>query len=417
MLKEKLFLIVVTATIACSNILSAQNNTNSPYSLFGLGLENKTATGNLTALGNTGIANDNKYQINTFNPASLGNIQKKSFLYEFGLNGSISTLKSSSLTETTNNANVSHIAIAFPIKHNWGIGIGLLPKTKVGYDITVQNDLEGSSSGTYASIIRGDGGLNKFYISTGAKLGKTVSVGLETSFLFGSINQTTLVLSESLFTIEDTNNYAGVNLRTGFQYNFLDSRKTSIGGVLEFPLYLGGSLTRSSFRTTTSGNIDFVEFEAESDIDDFDLPIVSGIGVTSNIYQDFTASFDFKKLLWEETDQANTTDQYKNQNIYAFGLEFAPSKKKLKYLNKLKYRFGFNYNTGALNISDKRINSYFASLGVGIPLGKNGLNLMNLSYSYGKEGNTDNKLIQENFHKVTLNLSFIGNWFKERKIF
>ena len=128
-MKKTILLIVLVASI---NVLFGQNNTDTPYSLFGLGVENKTATGGLTGLGNTGIAQSNKYQINIYNPASLGNILQKSFLYEFGLNGTYSTLKSNTNSETISNANISHIAIAFPIKKDWGMSIGLLPFTKTG---------------------------------------------------------------------------------------------------------------------------------------------------------------------------------------------------------------------------------------------------------------------------------------------
>lgn len=415
MLKQKIFLILA---VACSSILLAQNNTSSPYSLFGVGIENKTSTGNLTALGNTGIANDDKFQINIFNPASLGNIQQNSFLYELGANGTYTTLKNSSTSESSYNGNISHVAIAFPIKHNWGVGMGLLPQTKVGYDITTQSSIEGSTD-LFFSNINGEGGLNNFYIATGIKLGKVFSIGLDASFLFGSINETSQYFSDSFFTIEDENYYTGMKLKTGFQYAFFNdkNKKTTIGGILEIPVSLSGAQTRTTFKTSDTGTITVIENEVENEVDDFNLPIVSGIGVTTDVYKDFTASLDYKKLLWSETDQVESNIEYKNQDIYAFGLEYNPSVRKLKYLNRLKYRFGFNYNTGFLNISGKEINSYFLSLGAGIPLDNNARNFINLSYSYGKEGSTENRLIQENFHKITLNFSFIGNWFKERKIF
>ena len=80
-----------------------------------------------------------------------------------------STLKTSNTSETTNNGNISHIAIAFPIKEGWGVGIGLLPFTKTGYNIDVENAIEGSTD-TYITRITGSGGLNKFYLSTGFKV-------------------------------------------------------------------------------------------------------------------------------------------------------------------------------------------------------------------------------------------------------
>jgi hypothetical protein len=38
---------------------------------------------------------------------------------------------------------------------------------------------------------------------------------------------------------------------------------------------------------------------------------------------------------------------------------------------------------------------------------------MNINYSYGKEGTINNELVQDNFHKLSLNLSLFGNWFKK----
>ena len=60
-MKNKIVLIVLVASI---NGLFGQSNTNTPYSLFGLGVENKTSTGGLTGLGNTGIAQSNQFEIN-----------------------------------------------------------------------------------------------------------------------------------------------------------------------------------------------------------------------------------------------------------------------------------------------------------------------------------------------------------------
>ena len=150
-MRKKILLLVL---VVSGHALFAQSNTNTPYSLFGLGVENKTATGGLTGLGNTGIAQANPFEINLFNPASLSSILPKSFLYEFGLNGTYSTLQTNSVSESSTNGNISHLAIAFPIKQGWGMSIGLLPYTKTGYNIDVENAIEGSAD-TYITRITG----------------------------------------------------------------------------------------------------------------------------------------------------------------------------------------------------------------------------------------------------------------------
>ena len=125
---------------------------------------------------------------------------------------------------------------------------------------------------------------------------------------------------------------------------------------------------------------------------------------------------DYSKLIWSDTNQQQNNESYVDQSIYAFGLEYVPTKNKFNYSSNIKYRFGVNYNTGFLKISNQQIDSYFVSIGVGLPMKKFSNDNFNISYSYGKEGTLENKLIQENFHKLTLNLNFVGKWFNKRKI-
>ena len=395
--------------------LTAQNDTNSPYSIFALGVENKTANGGFTGLGNTGIADNNPYQINNYNSATLGNIRRKSFLFEIGANGSSSIIKSNDEEARISNVNLSHIALAFPIKHNWGIGIGLTPQTKVGYDISSDKTVEGSDE-TFTTFTSGLGGLNKLYLSSGVKLGKVVSVGFDFSYLFGSIDELTQFYSDVLVNYNKENHYTGINLGGSFQYTFPD-KKTSIGATVSLPTKLKGVQTFYTYKTSDLGTPVTIQDEEELDLEDTELPMSFGIGINSEIFKDFTASFDFRKTLWEESAEAIDDEEFKNQSIYGFGVEFDPSVNNLKYWNKLKYRIGFNYNTGFLVLNNEQIDSYFISAGIGLPINTAGTNSLNISYSYGQEGTTTNDLIQENFHRLTLNLSFVGNWFKERKIF
>ena len=413
MLKQisKLFILFIL------NISFAQNDTSTPYSLFGLGVENKTATGGLTGLGNSGIAQKNKYEINIYNPANLANLDQKSLLYEFGINGIYSTIKNDDTNDTTNDANLSHVAIAFPIKQGLGFSLGVLPHTKVGYDVDIENNIE-SSTDTYWTRISGEGGLSKFYLASGLKISKNLALGVDLSFLFGTISQESQIYESSFVSISDENRYNGIKLKTGLQYTLpkINNKEFTIGAILELPTFLNGTQTRNAYKLFENETEITLSENEESDLDDFELPLVYGFGVTSILNKNITTSFDYKKLLWENTDQLQNNERYVNQDIYAFGLEFKPTNgRTTNYWNKIKYRLGFNYDTGFLKISNTQIDSYFVSVGLGMPLKKDKTNF-NISYSYGTEGTIDNNLIQENFHKITLNLNFVGNWFNKRKI-
>ncbi|WP_396603301.1 hypothetical protein [Algibacter sp. R77976] len=143
------------------------------------------------------------------------------------------------------------------------------------------------------------------------------------------------------------------------------------------------------------------------------MPLYLGFGVTTKLNNKVTTSFDFTKLYWDNTDQSQNNERYTNQDIYAFGAEYLPGGRNNKYWSLVKYRFGLNYNTGFLNISNQKIDSYFASVGLGLPLSNRAK--LNISYSYGREGTLNKGLVEENFHKITINLNFIGNWFNKRQ--
>ncbi len=393
----------------------SQNDTSTPYSLFGLGVENKTATGGLTGLGNTGISQSQSDEINLYNPASLGSIQPKTFLYEFGLNGMYSTIKTDGLSENTHDYNISHVAMAFPVKKNLGMSVGLLPYTKVGYDIDIENSIEGSNA-SYLTRITGSGGLSKFYWATGFNIKNSLRLGVDLSYLFGSINQETVAYSDFLVSITDANYYRGFKLKTGLQFDLIntETKKVTLGGVVELPTSLSGDQVRNSYKTSFGGTETIMDEEEEYELNNFELPFLYGLGITTELNQSLTTSFDFKKLYWSDTNQQQNNERYSNQNIYAFGVEFSPEERN-SYWSFVDYRIGANYNTGFLNISNQKIDSYFVSAGLGLPLSNKAK--LNISYSYGREGTLSNGLVEEKFHKITLNLSFIGNWFNKSKYY
>lgn len=399
--------------ILITNFSFAQNDTSTPYSIFGLGVENKTATGGLTGLGNTGIAQNKSAEINLFNPASLSGIEPKTFLYEFGVNGMYSTIETDDLSQNTTDFNISHVVMAFPVNKNIGLSFGLLPYTKVGYDIDIERSIEGSND-TYNSRVTGSGGLTKLYLAGGIDITKNLSFGADFTYIFGSIKQESSLYYESLVNIVDENRYHGFKLKTGLQYNLINRENLNInlGGIVELPTSLSGDQTRSANTTLSSGTYIVIDDEEAYSLDDFELPLTYGFGITSAINNKLTTSFDFTKLKWNDTKQSINEESYTDQSIYAFGVEYNPTRRK-SYWSNVDYRFGFNYNTGFLNISDNTIDSYFVSAGLGLPLSD--LSKLNIAYSYGTEGTVNNGLVKENYHKLTLNLSFIGSWFNKAK--
>lgn len=298
------------------------------------------------------------------------------------------------------------------------MNFGLIPRTKVSYGIDLIQPIEGSNNNSYYTNILGSGGINEFFWGNGYQLTKNLSIGLQLMAYFGSIDQEkSIYYGDNEISIEENNNYNGVGLKAGFQYtmkNLLGS-STTIGGTISTPSTLKGSQDYISTKTYSSSAYTIAEEEGES-IDSYKLPLKVGIGISST-FKNLTVNIDYKKSYWSDSYQSNTPFKYNDQNTYGIGFEYKPSVNTYKYWNKVLYRLGANYDSGYLTISKNNIDSYGFSAGLGLPFAQNSNSILNLTYSYGKEGTLDNNLIIDNFHKLSLNLSLSGRWFQKKTIF
>ena len=74
---------------------------------------------------------------------------------------------------------------------------------------------------------------------------------------------------------------------------------------------------------------------------------------------------------------------------------------------------GLNYNSGYLKVDDTNIDTYAATFGLGLPVGKR--SKLNVSYMLSKKGTTDSILIEEYVNTISLNISLSDLWFQKRK--
>ncbi|REE80804.1 hypothetical protein BX611_2459 [Lutibacter oceani] len=408
----KLKLITLFFTLF-SFIIFAQSDLDSPYSIFGLGKENSNFFGASSALGNTGIGYKTGTSLNKLNPASLTAINKNSFLYEIGINNTFSIKQDNNSTQNNFDFNFTHIAIGFSATEFWKMSFGLIPKTKVNYEIDLFQPVEGTIN-SYNTNIIGLGGLNEVFWGHGLKVTKNLSLGLELLAYFGSINQEKRIEynATSIYLNEHTN-YKGFGLKGAFQYSL---NKTTIGATFNLPSTLNGTQDVEGIKTYNSGSETSIIEETGNEIENFELPLNIGVGI-STTFKNVLLNIDLQKNYWSDSYISNSNFNYRDQSIYGLGIEYKSSKNLFQYWNKVIYRMGINYDTGYLTLSNTKIDSYGFSAGLGLPISNNSFSTLNLSYSYGKEGTLNKNLIIDNFHKLSINVSLNSNWFQKQKIF
>ena len=131
--------LLAMVTIGISALVMAQN-TNSPYSRYGIGdlLPGQNILNR--GMGGVGVAYSDFQSINFSNPASFGALQ--SVTYDFGAEVDNLTIRQLNPVKKFSNASpmISYVNLGVPIKikgkpSRWGMVLGLRPMSRVGYKI------------------------------------------------------------------------------------------------------------------------------------------------------------------------------------------------------------------------------------------------------------------------------------------
>ena len=132
---------------------------NSPYSRYGIGLRQAQENIANRGMGGTSIADASKVLINPENPASYSSLKLTS--YQLGLSGSLFNIKSATTANRTGGFGLSYVNLAFPVGKHTGISFGLLPVSRVKYNMRQQTTIPNVSE--VVNDYFGAGSIQKVY--------------------------------------------------------------------------------------------------------------------------------------------------------------------------------------------------------------------------------------------------------------
>ena len=429
----KKLLLVLIALIAFKT--QAQEGTASPYSFYGIGSLKFKGTVENRSMGGLSIYTDSIH-VNLRNPASYAGKNLTSFKGEnrpviFSVGGSNTSLKlkTNDSEDKSQSTTFDYIALSIPMG-KFGFGFGLLPYTSVGYK------LESYDGDDITNRYRGEGGLNKAYLSLGYQLTQDLSIGIDANYNFGNIQNSSIAflydndgnLVQYQSREENRSDLSGLNYNFGLSYKRMISPKLElISGLTFSPKSNLASNNERSFSSITINATTGSEF-AVNTIDDTlteqeketDLTIPSkftfGIGLGQPkkwfIGTEYTSQ---KTSEFSNEFLGSDGTLYEDGSTISIGGFFIPNYKSLTgYWKRVVYRAGMRFENTGLNIENESINEFGMSFGVGLPVGRIFSNT-NLGFEIGKRGTTSNNLIQENFINFQLSLSLNDKWFEKRK--
>ena len=401
--------------------ISAQRNSASPYSYFGIGENFEAVTVEQASMGGIGVALKDAYHLNFINPAS--NADLRAATYAIGGNLNFLTIKEGNTSQSGKSTNLRYISLGFPLGKKAGISVGLQPFSSVGYSL-LNND-----NNEELTLFRGEGGTNKIYASFGMYVLEGLSLGIETGFIFGNLDNT--IINQRADVALGTKHEESVNIRGG-QFKLGAQYKKALKNKLN--LFTGASITLKS-DLSANGNERMYSYSGQ-DIQrdelfnravngDINVPVkaVFGFGLGKENKWYVGINQHYQRALSSNSSLISDGGGYKydDSNKFSVGGYYIPKINSISnYWDRVTYRAGLRFeDTGLLvntNNSFTSINDFGINVGLGLPLPRQ-LSNVNIGFEYGQKGTTNNNLVKEEYFNVRLSLSLNSlNWFQKREI-
>lgn len=394
-----------------SMVAYAQVGTNSPFSRYGYGMLNDNSPVIYKGMGGVGIGMRSNRAINPLQPASYTSIDSMTFMFDAAARVGWSRYRDASGVKNKGEGNLDYISLQLPIwKRHFGLSLGLLPFSSVGYDLTFADESIGQSAYKYTKRYSGEGGISQFYIGLAGNIANWVSLGFNFHYLFGDIeNGRQLTFQDSKISGMTRGSLMQVRawkFRFGAQvFHEFEKHAFTVGAIYEYQKPMNNTYIELS--ETFLDTISVVR-------DGMVLPQVWGIGLSYVWDKRLTIGIDFEVQEWEKARFMPGTPyeiQFNQMNRYALGLEYRHNMMGQNYAERMSWRAGVSYKRSY--IQSLPMQEWKASIGIGLPLRTVGTQF-NISVEYIHRGAINS--LRENGLQVTFDAAIREMWFFKRKI-
>ena len=388
-------------------MLGRCQNMNSPYSIYGIGDIDTRVYNRTSGMAGTGMATKAVTDLINNNPAAISGLPRSFFLLHASAVGK--TLQySGDGTDATNRNNkdfwVKGITLAAKINKFWASSIGFKQFSNVNYKFNGTKDVIGNND-TYAAQYTGNGGLNDFFWTNAASLGKHFSIGIKASIIAGGISQSeTVTSSASANTIQTTQRdyYGDPRFEYGAIYSSAVNKNwdLSLGGKFINKTKLNSERTLNVMENTTVlVNQQFVSNGS------FFLPETYAMGLSLIHDKKITFAADYSFENWSPLHIGGDGWSVTNANKISGGVEIAKQTQRWgQPVEKSYLQFGAFISNSYLQVNNRQLNEFGITAGMGGGIGGN--LLYALSLEGGTRGTTSAGLIRENFFQLTISLTY-----------
>lgn len=422
--------------------LLAQPKIYSPVSRIGLGDIRSFNLPVQQAMGGISTAFQSPIFINPNNPASLSWL--RSTALDVGVYGQNTNIDAGDQQFDYWTGNISHLNLAFPIfnpindlldrqerDYAWGMMIGLMPFSEVGYDIVT--DIQDEEFGLIRRQYTGTGGSYAVQWANGVRY-KNLAVGFRAEYIFGDLREERSVqfgdLTNTLTNVyQDDINVNALRWEFGAQYKHVlryNEKPNGDRGSERQTLTFGAQLlSQSSMRFNETNlyrtlhpvfrTVDTLVFNEDLESQGV-LPGGMSVGVFYDEINKFQFGIDYSLGFWSNYESEAKPAEMDNTWRLAAGLGYTPDAGDINnYFKRMTYRIGYNMGTDPRIVNDTQIQDYRISFGFTLPfIGRRRTSYGNFSFSYGER--TISSSLSESFFNIGFGFTAADNeWFVKSK--
>jgi hypothetical protein len=405
---------IIFFLIVYSTILFSQSS--STYTRYGIGDINYTYSARSLGFAQTGVATLNQGFVELLNPASWASLQLTRIEFSLVLNGVQLSDNSNSALYT--DGEFKGFTFAFPISKKLGIGFasGLLPYSRISYKVVESNVADETVSSDYTETYEGDGGLSRLFMGASVKIPFDWIFGATLEYYFGKRTYSSTINfdDQSFLPAEYELDYRSTGFGTTVgltSQNFASLfNSESISNLrIGVSVNLLSDLDTDTSLTINPTNVADTIFTGKTQMS---VPMRITAGLTLQLSNAYSFNLDYIYQPWSEYTIGGVTSSFlRDVNKIGFGFEYKPEIGiRRSSWELIMWRAGVSYEQTQYIINGTGINQISVFAGLTFPLGFG--DSLDLGLEFSQRGTLETNLIQENFFRINIGLTFGELWFQ-----
>ena len=378
---------------AASLSVVAQNNTNLPTSMYGVGELSTSDGGRYAGMGNIGIALNRAGFQNTLNPAAITRMDSTCFIFDVGASVSYARYSFQNDHSSSFMGNPNRFSIGCRILPRWYAMIGAAPYSSVGYMIQTEEEVEGMPGNYTYSLFEGSGGLYRCYLTNAFALTKRLSVGVNLGIILGTVTQSETQES-AIVEYESSKRAFYADFGVHYEFNTTGSQKWAAGLVFAPSLQVNHENNLTYSNSSTSEGVD-KSYHSRTQY----LPMHIGTGI-SMATERWVATADYNYLDWSRNTSSYTSMKYENQHKLNIGGTYITNP---RLPRSTELMGGIGLSNSYINLRGGKMQYLEVSAGASFPIR---YSYLSLGATWRKQINSRSSLMQESRFSVNLNLTF-----------